>query len=79
METTVKTAKIRGFELFATTLTTSPYKDAAVINGIGIRAADEYGINYLPTDFKQNGGFARSIELSKQLGIYRQKYCGCKK
>ncbi|NMA38370.1 MAG: epoxyqueuosine reductase QueH, partial [Papillibacter sp.] len=26
---------------------------------------------------KKKGGFQRSIELCKQLDIYRQFYCGC--
>ena len=32
---------------------------------------------YLPTDFKKNNGYKRSIELSKEYGLYRQNYCGC--
>ena len=28
-------------------------------------------------NFKKKDGFKRSIELSKQFGIYRQNYCGC--
>ena len=74
-----KTAVQNGFELFATTLTTSPHKNADVINAIGERIANKHKIKYLPTDFKQNGGFTRSVELSKRLHIYRQKYCGCRK
>ena len=65
------------FDFFATTLTTSPHKDAGLINKIGEDLSKQYGVKYLPTDFKENNGFARSVELSKQLGIYRQNYCGC--
>lgn len=32
---------------------------------------------YLETDFKKNGGYQKSIELSKEYGLYRQNYCGC--
>ncbi|MCR5684926.1 MAG: epoxyqueuosine reductase QueH [Lachnospiraceae bacterium] len=32
---------------------------------------------YLPSDFKKNNGYLRSIELSKEYGLYRQNYCGC--
>jgi predicted adenine nucleotide alpha hydrolase (AANH) superfamily ATPase len=77
LKATAETAKRHGFELFATTLTTSPHKNAELINKIGGDIAAEYGIKYLPTDFKQNGGFNRSVQLSKELGIYRQNYCGC--
>lgn len=32
---------------------------------------------WLPSDFKKNSGFLRSLELSKEYGLYRQQYCGC--
>lgn len=32
---------------------------------------------FLPSDFKKKNGYARSIELSKKYGLYRQRYCGC--
>ncbi|MCR5323747.1 MAG: epoxyqueuosine reductase QueH [Lachnospiraceae bacterium] len=35
------------------------------------------GTTYLPSDFKKNNGYLRSIELSKQYDLYRQNYCGC--
>jgi predicted adenine nucleotide alpha hydrolase (AANH) superfamily ATPase len=75
---TAKVAGQYGFNLFATTLTVSPHKNAELINKIGGNIADAHGLQYLKTDFKQNNGFARSVELSKQLKIYRQNYCGCK-
>ena len=36
-----------------------------------------HGVKYLPADFKKREGYKRSIELSKQYGLYRQNYCGC--
>ena len=66
-----------GCECFSTTLTVSPYKPAATINPIGEAAAEETGLKFLAADFKQRDGFKRSVELSKQYGLYRQKYCGC--
>lgn len=70
-------AKNMGFDLFATTLTLSPLKDASLINEIGVKIADEVDIKYLPTDFKKKNGYKMSIELSKKYGLYRQNYCGC--
>ncbi|MBR6478741.1 MAG: epoxyqueuosine reductase QueH [Lachnospiraceae bacterium] len=32
---------------------------------------------WLPSDFKKKGGYQRSIELSKEYGLYRQNFCGC--
>ncbi len=74
---TAEEAKARGYDFFATTLTVSPLKDAARINAIGFSLAEELGVRYLPSDFKKRGGFLRSVELSKQYGLYRQNYCGC--
>ncbi|NLP47213.1 MAG: epoxyqueuosine reductase QueH, partial [Epulopiscium sp.] len=34
-------------------------------------------IPYLFSDFKKKNGYKRSIELSKELNLYRQNYCGC--
>ncbi len=72
-----KLAKECGFEYFTTTLSISPLKNAAKLNEIGLRLAKEYGVAYLPSDFKKKNGYKRSIELSKKYGLYRQDYCGC--
>lgn len=69
---TSKVAQEKNFEYFATTLTLSPLKPADVINSLG----QQYS-GYLATDFKKNNGYLRSIELSKEYGLYRQNYCGC--
>lgn len=63
--------------LFTTTLTVSPHKDYRVISRIGNEAAEAYGIKFLDIDFKKKAGFQRSIQLSKEFGLYRQDYCGC--
>lgn len=70
-------AKEKGFDYFTTTLTISPLKNAEVLNEIGEKAGEEYGIKHLPSDFKKKGGYQRSIVLSKEFGLYRQDYCGC--
>ena len=70
-------AKAGGFDYFTTTLTISPLKNAARLNEIGLRLAKEYGVSYLVSDFKKKNGYKRSIELSKEYGLYRQDYCGC--
>ena len=65
------------FDFIATTLTISPLKDADVLTEIGEAAAREFGVKYLPSDFKKRGGYQRSIALSGEYGLYRQDYCGC--
>lgn len=74
---TAKQAQKDNFDYFATTLTISPHKNALVINRIGLKLADLLGIKFLAKDFKKNSGFAKSVQLSKKLGLYRQNYCGC--
>ena len=64
-------------DYFATTLTISPLKNANLINQIGEEVAKQYGIAYLPTDFKKKNGYLRSTEISKEYQLYRQDYCGC--
>ncbi len=74
---TAKLAKAKKYGLFATTLTISPYKNALAISAIGNELADNLGINFFDQDFKKQDGFKKSILLSRELGLYRQNYCGC--
>lgn len=64
------------YEYFGTTLTVSPYKLSNWINQIGLELQTSK-IKFLPSDFKKQNGYKRSIELSKEYGLYRQDYCGC--
>ncbi len=64
-----------GYDFFTTTLTISPLKNAQAINEIGKRLG---GDKWLYSDFKKRNGYLRSIKLSKEYGLYRQNYCGCK-
>ena len=74
---TAELAADGGYDYFATTLTISPLKNAAKINEIGQALSGEYGIPWLPSDFKKKNGYKRSIELSAEYELYRQNYCGC--
>ena len=74
---TAKAAKEAGMDYFSTTLTISPLKNAEKLNEIGEELGKEYGVPWLPCDFKKKNGYKRSIELSAQYGLYRQNFCGC--
>jgi hypothetical protein len=78
LENTAKKAAELGFQYFATTLTVSPHKNAELLNTIGGGLGEKYGVKYLYSDFKKREGYKRSIELSREHGLYRQVYCGCK-
>ncbi len=77
MEAAARYAKEHGYEWFCTTLTLSPLKNSVKINEIGYELQQEYGVKWLPSDFKKRDGYKRSIELSKEYNLYRQNYCGC--
>lgn len=66
-----------GFDYLATTLTISPLKDLERVNRLGAHQAERCGVQFLTEDFRKAGGVQRSVELSKELGLYRQNYCGC--
>lgn len=74
---TAKAAKDGGYDYFSTTLTISPLKDEQLINAIGLNLEKEFSVKWLPSDFKKQNGYLRSIALSKEHNLYRQNYCGC--
>ncbi len=74
---TAQLAKEKGFDFFGTTLLVSPYKDTEAIKKIGQEMAGEYGVEFLGEDFQADDGYRRSQNLAKELGLYRQKFCGC--
>ena len=64
-----------GFDAIATTLTVSPYQDADAIRDEGERAAADAGITYVHRDFRER--YQDATRRSRELGMYRQNYCGC--
>lgn len=74
---TAKYAKDKGFDIFTTTMSVSPYKNYEVLNEIGKDVSDQVGIDYLWANFKKNNGYLKSIQNSKKYNLYRQHYCGC--
>lgn len=72
---TVQYAKENDFSYFTTTLLLSPYQKLEVIRQIGEQLQAETGVSFLYKDFRP--GYYESIRISKELGLYRQKYCGC--
>ncbi len=77
LEKTAETASMSGFDTFATTLSVSPYKNFELIYKLGMQLGMRYGLTFLGEDFKKQGGYQRSIELSKEYHLYRQHFCGC--
>ena len=72
-----KAAAEGGFDWYCSTLTLSRHKDPVRINALGEQFAREFGVRWLPSEFKKRGRELRSKELCERYGIYRQNYCGC--
>ena len=68
-------AREKGFDAFSTTLLVSPYQKHDLIKEVGGAVAKETGIEFLYRDFRP--GYRGAVEQSRELGMYRQKYCGC--
>ena len=72
---TADKARELGSSCFTTSLVISPHKNFQRITEIAKSVAGD--LEYIAIDFKKKDGFLRTNKLSKELGIYRQNYCGC--
>jgi predicted adenine nucleotide alpha hydrolase (AANH) superfamily ATPase len=77
LQRTAEAAAREGFDAFATVMSLSPWKKAAVLNRIGRQFGKRHGLRFLEADFKKKDGFKKSVDLSRAHGLYRQDYCGC--
>ncbi|MBN1193074.1 MAG: epoxyqueuosine reductase QueH [Coriobacteriia bacterium] len=64
-----------GYDAVATTLSVSPYQDAEAIREEGEKACAREGVRFLHTDFRDR--YPEATRRSRELGMYRQNYCGC--
>ena len=64
-----------GFDAVASTLTVSPYQQADVIADEGRRVCEREGLIYLQRDYRER--YPAATRRSRELGMYRQNYCGC--
>lgn len=74
---TAEQAKRLGYKYFSTTLMVSPYQDLEKIIAIGKELAVKYDLEFI-TGEDWNKNFREAQVKAKELGMYRQKYCGCK-
>ncbi len=72
---TARIAKERGFDSFTSTLLYSRYQKHELIIQIAEEEAQKQGVYFLYRDFRE--GWAEGIRVSKEMGMYRQPYCGC--
>lgn len=75
MEMTARYAEENGFDAIATTLSVSPYQDADGLARAGRRAAEAHSLAYAGRDFRER--YPEATRRSREMGMYRQNYCGC--
>jgi len=75
LQRTVYRAKEGRFDGFTTTLLYSKFQNHAMIKEIGESLAIEHQIRFCYQDFRV--GWLHGIMISKEMGMYRQPYCGC--
>lgn len=75
LERTARRAAELGADAFTTSLLVSPYQKFDLITGIGRQMQNRHGVEFLAEDFRH--GYGKGRRMSRELGLYRQKYCGC--
>jgi len=75
LRTTALLARRGRFDSFSSTLLYSKHQRHETIRSLGESIATEVGIPFLYRDFR--AGWKEGIESSKNMGLYRQQYCGC--
>lgn len=75
LEMTARTAADKGFDAFTASLLYSRYQRHDEIREIGENLAERYGVMFHYADYRS--GWQEGINVSKELGLYRQQYCGC--
>ena len=68
-------ASEQGFEALATTLAVSPYQFSDACREELEAACTEYGLACLWQDYRPY--YPQATKRSRELGMYRQNYCGC--
>ena len=75
MDHVAKFASENGYDTFCTTLLVSPYQQHDKIARISEEKASKYGIDFEYIDFRP--GFRQAQNMAREIGLYRQKFCGC--
>ena len=75
LRATAEVAAAEGFDAFSASLLYSRYQKHEQIRELGEQIGREYGVAFHYQDFRP--GWQEGIRISKELGLYRQQYCGC--
>ncbi len=77
LERSMEYAKNNDYTSVSTTLTASPKKSVEMINRVGKELEKRYNLTFLPNIYRKSPLYNDAQRLIKQLGVYRQNYCGC--
>ena len=75
LRSTALLAKRGKFDYFSSTLLYSKHQKHDLIRTMGESVGKSVGVSFLYQDYRE--GWKEGIECSKQMGLYRQHYCGC--
>ena len=75
LQLAAKYALDNGFDAYTTSLLVSPYQNHDLIKSLGEKIGNQVGIPFYYEDFRT--GYRQGQQEAKDLGLYRQKYCGC--
>ena len=75
LKRTVARARKDFFDAFSTTLIYSKYQKHEIIKEVAEGLSNEYNVPFYYYDFRE--GWQEGIDKSKEMELYRQKYCGC--
>ncbi|MDD2511343.1 MAG: epoxyqueuosine reductase QueH [Syntrophomonas sp.] len=75
LEQAARVARKGKFDYFTTTLLVSKYQKHELIREIGEAIGEKYEVPFLYRDFRE--GFRQTGIISREMGLYRQQYCGC--
>lgn len=71
-----RVARERGITYVSTTLAVSPYQLFETCNEVLVALARHNGLTPVVRDFRPR--YAEATRRSRELGMYRQNYCGCR-
>lgn len=75
-EETAQVAEELGYDGISTTLTISPYQLTDIILDELEAAANRHGLEADARDYR--GRYREATQRSREMGMYRQNYCGCR-
>ena len=75
LEETARYAAENGFDAFTSTLFYSIYQQHELMKVTAEHFAKVYGVKFHYEDFRP--GWQEGIDMSVEMGLYRQPYCGC--